>query len=143
MYTDWSSSTGAGARRTRCQHLGGAARAVAHRRRACRLEIWLARRTDRRRSRPALCRNLLLRLCRQRFSRKRAAAAPLAHRYRADDALLHDRGRPQRHPAVTAPRRLPGLGLAPPQVTDCHLSVTFLVYAKRSAIRPRREEYGR
>ena len=36
---------------------------------------------------------------------------------------------------LSAPRRLPGLGPAPPQVTDCHLSVTFLVYAKRSAIK--------
>jgi hypothetical protein len=50
--------SGAGARHARCQHLGGAARAVAHRRRECRLEIWLG---------PALSRNLLLRLCRQRF----------------------------------------------------------------------------
>ena len=39
--------------------------------------------------------------------------------------------------------RLPSLGPAPPQVTDCHLSVTFLVYASRSAIKQRREEYGR
>ena len=41
-----------------------------------------------------------------------------------------------------SPRRHSGLGPAPPRVTDCHLSVTFLVYAKRSAIKQRREEYG-
>jgi hypothetical protein len=59
-------------------------------RRARRLEIWLARRANSRRSGPSFCRNLLLRLCRHRFSRRRAAAALLAHRYRADDPLLHD-----------------------------------------------------
>jgi hypothetical protein len=42
-----------------------------------------------------------------------------------------------------SPRRLPGLGPSSPRVTDCHLSVTFLVYAKRSAIKQRREEYDR
>ena len=41
-----------------------------------------------------------------------------------------------------SPRRHSGVGPAPPRVTDCHLSVTFLVYAKRSAIKQRREEYG-
>ena len=44
------------------------------------------------------------------FSRKRAAAALLAHRHRADDPLLHDRGGPLRHPPVAAPRRLSGIG---------------------------------
>jgi hypothetical protein len=60
-------------------------------------------------SRPALCRDLLLRVCRQRFSRRRAAAALLAHRHRADDPLLHDRGGAQRHLPVASPCRVPGL----------------------------------
>ncbi len=82
---------------------------LAHWRRACRLEIRLARCPNRRRPGPALCRDVLLCLRRQRFSRRRAAAALLANRHRADDPLLHDRGRPQRHPPVAAPRRLSGI----------------------------------
>ena len=70
---------------------GGAARTLADRRRACRLEVRLARCAGRRRRRPALCRDLLLCVRRRGFSRKRAAAALLAHRHRADDALLHAR----------------------------------------------------
>ena len=61
------------------------------------------------RSRPALCRNLLLRLRRHRFSRRRAAAALLAHRHRADDQILHDRGGAQRHPPLTTPPRVPSV----------------------------------
>ncbi len=62
---------------------------------------------------PPLCRDLLLCLRRCRFSRKRAAAALLAHRHRADDPLLHDRSGALRHPPVAAPRRVPGIGISP------------------------------
>jgi hypothetical protein len=58
---------------------------------------------------PPFCRNILLRLCRQRFSRRRAAAALLAHRHCADDPLLHDRGSPQQHSPLTSSRRVPGV----------------------------------
>src|SRR6185369_2606821 len=77
-------------------------------------EIRLARRADyrktgRRRSWPPLCRDLLLCLRRAGFSRKRARAALLAHRHRADDALLHARSGALRRSAIAAPRRLPGV----------------------------------
>ena len=55
-----------------------------------------------------LCRNLLLCFRQQRFSRRRGAAALLAHG-RADDPLLHDRGSPQRHSAFAAPGRIPSV----------------------------------
>jgi hypothetical protein len=99
----------AGARCARCEHPCCTFGALAHWRRACRLEIRLARCADCRRSRPALCRNLLLRLRRHRFSRRRAAAALLAHRHRADDQILHDRGGAQRHPPLTTRPRVPSV----------------------------------
>jgi hypothetical protein len=72
--------------------------------------------SDRRRSRAAVRRDLLLCLRCERFSEKRAAAALLVHRHRANDLLLHDRGGPQRHPSVAAPRWVPGLAIRQPRL---------------------------
>jgi hypothetical protein len=47
-------------------------------------------------------------LCRQRSSRRRAAATLLAHRHRADDPLLHGRSSPQRHSPLAPRRWIPG-----------------------------------
>src|SRR5579871_4175474 len=84
---------------------------LADRRRTRRLAIRLARCSDYARSGAALCRNLLLRFCRPRFSRKRAAAALLAHRYCADDPLLHARSGTHRHRAIAAPCRFSGVSM--------------------------------
>jgi hypothetical protein len=43
------------------------------------------------------------------FSRRRAAAALLAHGHCSDDPLLHDRGSPRRHSPLTPPRWIPGV----------------------------------
>src|SRR5467141_1510527 len=58
---------------------------------------------------PALRRNLLLRFRWPRFSRRRCAATLLAHRHRADDPILHDRGVALRDPPLTSLGRIPCL----------------------------------
>lgn len=80
------------------------------RRRACRLEVWPAHAPIAGDVKGHYVETYCYAFAGTNFRRRRAAAALLAYRHRADDAVLHARGGQVRHSPVAAPVcRFPGL----------------------------------